>query len=56
MDELETTLEVLANRVKMMRVRTAANHVKDQPTEPDPYKDPEAWRKAMNLKLRMRGN
>jgi hypothetical protein len=59
LDSLETSLAdqaeamtVLANRVKMHRVRTAANHIPDdKPTLPDPYRDPDAWRKAMNARL-----
>lgn len=50
LDETQSALEEVANRVKMQRVRTAANHVKE-PSEPDPYKNPEEWRKAMNSRL-----
>jgi hypothetical protein len=46
-------LEVVANRVKMMKVRGAANHVReDRPSEtPDPYKNPDAWRLWMNNQM-----
>lgn len=46
----QSTLEQLANRVKMMRVRNAVNHVADK-TDPDPYRDPNAWRAKMNREL-----
>lgn len=51
--ELADTMEALANRVKMQRVRNAANHVPDQAPSsiPDPHRDPDGWRKAMNAKL-----
>lgn len=50
--ETEETLSGLANRVKMMRVRNAVTHT-DKPNggEPDPYRDPNAWRAAMNRRL-----
>lgn len=48
--ELADTMEQLANRVKMQRVRTAANHVKDDGA-PDPHKDPERWRAWMNGRI-----
>lgn len=57
--EQAEVLAALANRVKMMRVRTAVNHVQD-PTGtasskvdglPDPHVDPEGWRTAMNKRL-----
>lgn len=54
--ELESTVEVLANRVKMSRVRTIATHAerkeRDKDAEPDPRSDPEAWRTWMNARLR----
>lgn len=50
--EQADALAALANRVKMQRVRTAVNHVQeDRDGLPDPHKDPDAWRKAMNAKL-----
>lgn len=51
--ELSETVEQLANRVKMQRVRNAINHVPDKPSTdlPDPHKDPDGWRRAMNAKL-----
>lgn len=48
--ETRDALEAVANRVKMMRVRNAANHVPDR-GEPDPYTNPDEWRKSMNRKL-----
>jgi len=47
-------LQHLANRVKMMKVRRATDHVRDdepRSREPDPYKDPDAWRASINSKL-----
>lgn len=44
-------LTELANRVKMMKVRSAVRHGTMTDDRPDPYKDPDAWRKAMNLEL-----
>lgn len=44
----------IANRVKMIKVRNAANHVRDdRPKDamPDPHRDPEGWRKAMNERI-----
>lgn len=55
LDETNAALEALANRVKMHRVRTALNHVKDPPAEPDPYTDPDAWRRTMNKQLAFKG-
>lgn len=49
--ETREGLEEVANRVKMMRVRNAANHTSEKSADPDPYRDPEAWRRAMNRKL-----
>jgi hypothetical protein len=51
--ETQDALEVVANRVKMMKVRGAANHVReDRPSEtPDPYKNPDAWRLWMNNQM-----
>lgn len=58
LDSLETSLaeqadalQAVANRVKMQRVRNAANHVGTTTAEPDPYKDPDAWRQAMNKRI-----
>lgn len=53
LQELTETVTQLANRVKMQRVRNAINHVPDKPSSdlPDPHRDPDAWRKAMNAKL-----
>ena len=52
LSELEETVSVLANRVKMMRVRNAATHTdRSNGADPDPYRDPNAWRQAMNRKL-----
>ena len=56
LSECEESLTVLANRVKMQRVRTAANHADESNRKnadglPDPYKDPDAWRNAVNSRL-----
>lgn len=51
-DELSQNLADLANRVKMMRVRTTIAHPgKQGEIFPDPYKDPDGWRKQMNARI-----
>jgi len=50
--ELEESVSLVANRVKMVKVRNAATHVKDSTSEPDPSVDPEGWRAWQNKKLR----
>lgn len=50
--EQADTLTTLANRVKMQRVRTAANHVqRAEESAPDPFKNPDEWRKMTNRQL-----
>lgn len=50
-DTQDAVTEV-ANRVKMMKVRSAASHTDGNSGKlPDPYKDPDGWRKAMNSRL-----
>lgn len=49
-DQSEVLTE-LANRVKMMKVRSAVRHGSNGDERPDPYRDPDGWRKAMNLEL-----
>lgn len=51
LSETQDTLKDLANKVKMQRVRTAIHHDTPQNDAPDPYKDPDAWRKQMNRNL-----
>lgn len=50
--ETEETLSGLANRVKMMRVRSAVTHT-DKPNGaiPDPHRDPDGWRNAINARI-----
>jgi hypothetical protein len=50
-EELRQALTDLANRVKMQRVRNVVTHGQANDGEPDPYKNPDAWRKAMNRRL-----
>lgn len=50
-DEHSGALSEVANRVKMMKVRAAANHTASSTGEPDPYRDPDNWRKSMNSKI-----
>lgn len=56
-DELIESVTDLANRYKMIRVRNATTHTDpDRPKRdaggmPDPYKNPDEWRRAMNSKL-----
>ena len=55
LSECESTLSIVANRVKMTRVRTAATHLeRDKGGEPDAKSDPEAWRTWKNAQLRAR--
>lgn len=53
-EELGLTLSTLAQKYKMQKVRNAANHVAetgDAGAMPDPYRDADGWRKAMNAKI-----
>lgn len=53
LNEFESTLSVLANRLKMTKVRNAVTHVdRDKSAEPDARSDPEAWRAWKNSQLR----
>lgn len=53
LDEYEKTLTLLANKLKMTRVRNAITHVgRDNDGEPDAKSDPEAWRAWKNMQLR----
>lgn len=49
--ELVQSVTDLTNRLKMMRVRSASTHAAGSSGEPDPYKDPDAWRKLANQRL-----
>jgi hypothetical protein len=49
--ETNDALAAVANRVKMMRVRSAANHTADRDDSPDPYKDPDRWRQSINKQI-----
>lgn len=52
--ELEESLSILANRVKMTKVRNAAMHLeRDKGGEPDAKSDPEAWRTWKNAQLQV---
>jgi hypothetical protein len=51
--ETESALVLLANKLKMTKVRNAITHVgRDNGGEPDAKSDPEAWRAWMNTQLR----
>jgi len=52
--DLSETVEQLANRVKMMKVRNAINHVNGPGSrgEPDARLDPEGWRAWKNSQLK----
>ena len=53
LSELEQTLSLLANRVKMTKVRNVVTHAeRDKGGEPDAKSDPEAWRAWKNAQLR----
>lgn len=52
--ELSDALTEVANRVKMMKVRGAVNHVRSDQAksdDPDPHKEPDRWREWMNSRL-----
>jgi len=49
--EMLVELQAVANSLKMQKVRAAANHTSGRSADPDPYKDPDAWRKMMNTRL-----
>lgn len=55
--EIEATLATVSNRVKMQRVRAAAGDTSAAPAAPkssglpDPYTQPDEWRKAVNARL-----
>lgn len=55
LEELTVTVGEVAQRVKMQRVRAAANHAtgeRGRPDgEPDPHTDPDGWRAWMNDRL-----
>lgn len=50
-DEITAALDALAQRVKMQRVRNATDHATGPRAIPDPYKDPDGWRAAVNSQL-----
>lgn len=53
LSELEQTLSLVANRVKMTKVRNAVTHTeRDNGGEPDAKSDPERWRAWKNGQLR----
>jgi hypothetical protein len=53
LSELEDAVAVVANRVKMTKVRNAATHTdRDKGGEPDARLDPEGWRTWKNAQLR----
>jgi len=53
LDEYEKTLSLLANKLKMTKVRNAITHInRDSDGEPDAKSDPEAWRAWKNAQLR----
>lgn len=52
--ELVETVEALANRYKMQKVRNVVEHGASRKAAgdlPDPHTDPDGWRSAMNSKL-----
>ena len=52
LEAMQLELERLANRVKMQRVRNVTEHGRTPAGEmPDPYREPNEWRAAMNRKL-----
>lgn len=54
--EWSQTVTDLANSLKMTRVRAASTHASKARTDdglPDPFTDPDGWRKAMNKRIAM---
>jgi ABC-type transport system involved in cytochrome bd biosynthesis fused ATPase/permease subunit len=54
--EWSQTVTDLANSQKMTRVRAASTHASKARTDdglPDPFTDPDGWRKAMNKRIAM---
>jgi hypothetical protein len=49
-DQAEVLTE-LSNRVKMMKVRNSLRHGENSTGLPDPYRDPDGWRKAMDKRI-----
>jgi biopolymer transport protein ExbB/TolQ len=49
-DQAEALTE-LANKLKMMRVRASTRASETTSDLPDPYRDPDGWRKAMTSKM-----
>lgn len=49
--DMGVTMAAIANKLKMMRVRAATTHTDGNSKEPDPYTNPDQWRKMMNAKL-----
>jgi hypothetical protein len=53
-EEHTAAMTELANRLKMIKVRSATSHgSKTSDGLPDPYTDADAWRKAMTAKIGM---
>jgi hypothetical protein len=53
LSECEQVLSMLANRVKMTKVRNVVTHMdRDNGGEPDAKSDPERWRAWKNAQLR----
>jgi hypothetical protein len=53
-EDLRETLDLLADQVKMMNVRSKITHgtrSKKTTDEPDPKSDPDGWRQWMNRKI-----
>jgi len=51
LDDMAETMQGLADRVKMMKVRSATKHATSSSGEPDPYTNPDGWRKMMNSRM-----
>lgn len=50
-NEITTELQAVANSLKMQRVRAATTHATAKKIDPDPYTQPDEWRKMMNSRL-----
>lgn len=51
LQEVQLALDELATSVRMSKVRRSALPIAERDRMPDPYKDPDGWRSAMNSKL-----
>lgn len=51
LEESRELLTELANKIKMTKLRNVVRHGSNASEAPDPFKEPEAWRKYANVEL-----